>query len=369
MTEDKAKYELTVNFIQIIGKYFNSNEDFVNLMKVNKKYKELVSMYHFNPISEIELFENIETQHFYKEEDLKNKIDNLFKYVYWIEKTYKDYLKKENKEIFKRIKLSATKLITNDFILKDGSTFHEEKEVDVDYIDTNFSEDLDTNSLESMSEENIINNNNLSEEENLEDEGSIIYPLPILNGKLKIPEVINKIDIKCFYDCSDLFEIEFSKNLKSIGRKSFSFTSITNLIIPEGITKIDNECFSECYNLTNVKLPSSLISISEKCFYATEIKSIIIPEGIRFIKSYCFMDCSSLTSIILPSTLLEIENNAFTNTGIITINIPNNINKIDFSCLDYCDKLFSIILPEKLLVQFKNSKIKGIKQKIKLGIK
>ena len=73
MTEDKHKYELTVDFIMIVGKYFRSSNDFINVMKVCKKYKELVLMYKFNPISDISLFENIQTQHFYHKEYVKNK--------------------------------------------------------------------------------------------------------------------------------------------------------------------------------------------------------------------------------------------------------------------------------------------------------
>ena len=69
MTEEKSKYELTVDFIMIIGKYFKTKFDFINIMKVCKNYEELVLMYHFNPISDISLFKNIQTQHFYDKED------------------------------------------------------------------------------------------------------------------------------------------------------------------------------------------------------------------------------------------------------------------------------------------------------------
>ena len=59
----------------IIGKYFKSNADYINIMKVCKKYKELVLMYKFNPISDISLFKNIQTQHFYN--NIKNKLHEI----------------------------------------------------------------------------------------------------------------------------------------------------------------------------------------------------------------------------------------------------------------------------------------------------
>jgi hypothetical protein len=67
-------------------------------MKVNKKYKELVSMYKFNPISNIKLFKNIQIQHFYKKEDINNKKRKMFKYIYWY---CIDYEKFKNKILIK----------------------------------------------------------------------------------------------------------------------------------------------------------------------------------------------------------------------------------------------------------------------------
>ena len=78
MSEDKSKWEITNDFMMIIGKYFKSNKDYINVMKVNKKYEQLVLMYKFNPISDISLFENIQTQHFYKKEEIKHKKDAIF---------------------------------------------------------------------------------------------------------------------------------------------------------------------------------------------------------------------------------------------------------------------------------------------------
>ena len=34
---DKYKYEITIDVIMIIFKYFESNNDYINTMKVNKK--------------------------------------------------------------------------------------------------------------------------------------------------------------------------------------------------------------------------------------------------------------------------------------------------------------------------------------------
>ena len=53
--------------------FLEENVDYINVMKVSKRYHDLVQMYHFNPISDTSLFKNMETQHFYKKEDKTKK--------------------------------------------------------------------------------------------------------------------------------------------------------------------------------------------------------------------------------------------------------------------------------------------------------
>ena len=80
----KEKWELMIDSIMIVGKYFETNNDFINMMKVTKKYHDLVKMYHFNPIDECELFENMETQHFYTEikETNESLVPKVFKRLF-----------------------------------------------------------------------------------------------------------------------------------------------------------------------------------------------------------------------------------------------------------------------------------------------
>ena len=105
-TEDKSKWQMTVDFVMIVGKYFQSSKDFVNVMKVCKRYEELALMYKFNPISDISLFENIQTQHFYNPEDVENKRDGLYQYIYWYLQDYEKFKNKKDNEIFKNMVLN-----------------------------------------------------------------------------------------------------------------------------------------------------------------------------------------------------------------------------------------------------------------------
>ena len=73
-------------------------------MRTCKRYNELVKMYHFNPISECSLFENMETQHLYTKED--KKVGGMYEYIYWYEVVYEVFKNKEDNELFKKVELN-----------------------------------------------------------------------------------------------------------------------------------------------------------------------------------------------------------------------------------------------------------------------
>ena len=97
MTEE-PKHFITIDDMLIIGKYFESSVDYVNVMRVCRKYHDLVKFYHFNPISDTTLFERMESQHLYSCSD--KRIEGMYQYIYWYSthyiqchKSYNDVIK------------------------------------------------------------------------------------------------------------------------------------------------------------------------------------------------------------------------------------------------------------------------------------
>ena len=158
--ETKSKWEITMDVMMIIGKYFKKDRDYVNMMKVAKRYRDLVSMYHFNPISECELFENMETQYMYNENDIRK--EGMHQYVYLYQVDYEVFKKRKENEIFKRVELNSK-----------GNYWSRK------------------------------------------------YPLPIEKGNCIIPEGVTSIGNNCFYECSSLTNIELPSSLISIGDYAF----------------------------------------------------------------------------------------------------------------------------------------------------
>ena len=50
--DTKMKWSITIDAMLIIGKYFVSKRDNVNVMKASKRYTKSVKMYHLNPITD-----------------------------------------------------------------------------------------------------------------------------------------------------------------------------------------------------------------------------------------------------------------------------------------------------------------------------
>ena len=153
-------------------------------------------MYKFNIIYDISLFKNIQTQHFYNKDDIKNKKNGLYQYIYWFNDDELIKNKKDN-EIFKNVELNSKEIENDEEIYSDEEPTRE-------------------------------------------------YPLEIENGNCIIPEGVTKIGNKCFDECSELTNISLPTTLIEIGEDAFSNTNITTIIIPEGITKIGNKCFYYC---------------------------------------------------------------------------------------------------------------------------
>ena len=99
----KCKWELNTDVMLTIGRYFHSSRDFIELMKVSKKFKKMVKKYEYNPISDTRLFRNIDIQHFYSPEEVKFKLRTVTQYIHWYEVKPEQTKYSRRNDVFKRI--------------------------------------------------------------------------------------------------------------------------------------------------------------------------------------------------------------------------------------------------------------------------
>lgn len=272
----ERKESITIDLMLIIGKYFESAHDFVNLILVNSRYKDICAMYFYNPISDTTLFPKLKTQHFYKEDDMKYQIRGLFKYIFWNEVDQLTFLKRKENEVYKNVVLInyAYWRKNNNGVLVSDNFF-------------NGYEDIDLES-ESESDENSCDEKHFSRE-----------PIKIKNGLCVVPEGITKLGAYCLSDCN-ITKLILPTTLKSIERNAFQFNNIQDITIPEGVTRLGQSIFTECWKLRNVSLPSTLKIIDDWCFHLVNLKTLKVPESVISIGDDSF---NGINNVILPDHL------------------------------------------------------------------
>ena len=104
---------------------------------------------------------------------------------------------------------------------------------------------------------------------------------------VQIPEMVNHIEPKAFFNCGKLTEV----------------------VIPDSVTNIGEHAFDGCSGLTEVAISKSLISIGKFVFDdCSSLTKVVIPNSVTSIGSAAFRDCSSLTQVVIPDSVTSIGN-------------------------------------------------------------
>lgn len=120
---------------------------------------------------------------------------------------------------------------------------------------------------------------------------------------LMIPESIEIIEKKAFFQCIYLGEIVFQPDskLSIIGNLAFSETKIAEITIPSSVITICNSAFANCNVLSQVifEHDSKLSTIGELAFLRTSIRSFTFPSSVKVIGNGAFKFCEALETIII----------------------------------------------------------------------
>ena len=150
--------------------------------------------------------------------------------------------------------------------------------------------------------------------------------------------------------------IDILPKMSRIPPECFAYMSIKSIDIPNNIEDIDERAFFDCKKLTSINLSNSLRSIVAKTFFNCEsLTNIIIPEGVLFIGREAFAN-SGLTSITIPSSCSVISQYAFLNCTslrkITYIGTKDKFNRI-FGHSDFYDE----IKQNKIVIECSDGKI------------
>ena len=143
---------------------------------------------------------------------------------------------------------------------------------------------------------------------------------------------------ECFSYCSSLTNLTIPNNITSLGTKStFSnCTGLTKVIFKDGstITTIPSSCFYQCSNLKEINIPTSVTLIDYTAFYQCKsLAKIEIPSGVTTLSGGAFRECTGLVQISLPNTITSLNvalnssaNTFYRCTSLATVNLEQGFN-------------------------------------------
>ena len=178
--------------------------------------------------------------------------------------------------------------------------------------------------------------------ENVDVDGRLVFP-DAYDGK-PITKIM-KEPIKKQYD---LTSVRFPKRLTVIGERTFSSSSLENVIIPEGVTTIEESAFQITNKLKNVAFPSTLVVIEEGAFGTSGIENLLLPSNVKTLGTCAFFNCDNLKTVSFEkgSKLTELGNEAFSCcANLEEITLPDSLQTIGAFAFEFCDKLTALHIP------------------------
>ena len=164
--------------------------------------------------------------------------------------------------------------------------------------------------------------------------------------KLDMPNSVEYIGKRAFWDCFKLNSVILSNNLKIIEDNAFyQCMQLKEIIIPESTTNIGSGAFLKCYSLQRIKLSKNLSAINDNLFtHCTSLNEIIIPDNITKIADYAFSNCKSLQTISIPDSVLFIGEGAFSLCeSLREIRLPKSLETLGLNIFFNCNHNINVI--------------------------
>lgn len=172
-------------------------------------------------------------------------------------------------------------------------------------------------------------------------------------GKLVIPDGVERIGICAFYNFSCINEITIPPSVREIGKLAFKSNSAVRIInFSEGnLEKIGEDAFEGVY-ISELVIPSTVTEIGAMAFYCTDgLERLVLPPHLKVLKyrTFCYSQPTSVTwpedlelmeyeavdnfsgdSLILPDPLREIQKDNFVSAGNARLIVmPRNLSKLE----------------------------------------
>lgn len=115
--------------------------------------------------------------------------------------------------------------------------------------------------------------------------------------------------------------------------------------ICKGVFEIGENAFNGMASLKEITIPESVYTIKDHAFKGTALRSLSLGENVVSIGDGSFMDCTSLESVVFDSNLASIGRKAFANCSSIKgIKLPDSVKIIGDRSFANCTQLVTVDL-------------------------
>ncbi|EDR29227.1 hypothetical protein, conserved [Entamoeba dispar SAW760] len=355
--------------MMIISKYFNFSSDFIDIVQICKKYKDIPSMFHYNPIpltkELLKIFPNIQTQYIYSTSE--RRVEGIGKYYYFGDIKEKEYLsikkKKEKNVSFRMVKMNESRLENNIKLPKEikilltckryHPMFH------YYYYNNNY---LDNEKINKIAELHLDSIMILGD--NVFSQYKCLSKLELNNIRIIGNECINQLNSlkelniqslryignHSICECTQLISITLPQTLYEEGTNCFQGLLSLKHISNYGITKINTSLpFEEARIFINNRIdvddiyfrnttekneiPNGVKRLEPNCFHEKEIEYIQLPISLTYLSTDSFHDILLLKEIDLRH-VKKFEDDSFNNCPDLTS--VTIMNKECFNCKMFC---------------------------------
>ena len=196
-----------------------------------------------------------------------------------------------------------------------------------------------------------------------------------------IPKNVKKIENAAFYNCKRLQEVKLEQGVEVIGEEAFYHCiGVQKIEFPKTIKNIKDSAFEKCKRLSKITFPDKNILFGECVFsgikrgnggefgeYVIANKNtliqyiesavqeeIIIPDFVRAIQTEAFSLSGEVYKITIPGTVSTIQEGIFGTTEVQEIIIKDGTKELEDSAFEDCDNLEQITVPSSVSVIGKN---------------
>lgn len=161
--------------------------------------------------------------------------------------------------------------------------------------------------------------------------------------RLVLPDGLNSIGNRAFFDCNNLTTVTIPNSVKEIGAYAFgncdslamlklgsrveiigvgafqNCTALDAVRLPGGLTELGDKAFYRCESLTTITIPQGLTQMGASVFaYCTGLVSATSYARIKLLPEWTFYGCTQLISVVLAETVTDVGNYAFKDCGTLS---------------------------------------------------